>query len=183
MTVIEFVRSFAFYRQANILSEFGHSDDNFLLAPDGHEVPCPGQSHTGEAQRILEERGVRDNQGEYALSTLLKEGWIRISGATFELYGYTATKKALLATFIAKHPEIYEGVDTVEIDNIKKGYSKQFPISSIHGEDFNPMAAERAGSFLAVQDYDKVPQKPKGYVPDYMRNAPELAKQRFREGD
>ena len=86
MTVIEFVRSFAFYRQANILSEFGRSDDNFLLAPDGKEVPCPGQSHAGEAQRILEERGVRDIDG--ALFTLLKEGWIRISGATFELHGY-----------------------------------------------------------------------------------------------
>lgn len=181
MTVVEFVRTFRFYRQANILSEFGRSDDNYLLAPDGKEIPCPGQSHAGEAQRIMEERGVRDIDG--ALFTLLKEGWIRISGATFEMHGYTASKKALLASFIAKHPEIYDGVEIVEIDNTKKGYSKQYPISSIRGEDFNPMAAENAGMFMAVQNYEAVPQKPKGYVPDYMRNAPELVKQRFREGD
>lgn len=180
MTVVEFVRTFRFYRQANILSEFGHSDDNFLLAPDGKEIPCPGQSHAGVAQSILQQRGVESPD---ALGTLLKEGWIRISGATFELFGYTESKKARLAAFISKHPEIYENVEIVEIDNTKKGYSKQYPISSIRGEDFNPQAAENAGMFLAVQNYDAVPQKPKGYVPDYLRNAPELVRQRFREGD
>jgi hypothetical protein len=180
MTVVEFVRTFRFYRQANILSEFGHSDDNFLLSPDGKEIPCPGQSHEGVAQSILRERGVEDDN---ALGTLINEGWIRISGAVFELYGYTASKKARMAAFISKHPEIYDGVDVVEIDNLKKGFSKQYPMSSIMGTEFNPQASEAAGDYLALQNYDPSRKAPKGYIPDYMRNAPELVKQRFREGD
>lgn len=181
MTVIQFVQSFDFYKKASILQEFGHSEDNFLLSPDGQEIHCPGQSHTGVAQNLLAQRGVSQDP-DRALDTLLKQGWIRISGTTFELFGFTAQKKAVMGTFIRRHGDLYENAETIEIDNRKKGYSKQFPITSFvaEGED---QAAERASEFVTMQQGPAERQAPKGYVPEYIRNAPELVRQRFREGD
>lgn len=182
MLVVEFIRTFAFFKKANILEEFGRSSEaNFLLGPNGEEVPVPGMTHTGEAQKILSQQG-QNYDPDMALDMLLRQGWIRVSGEQFEVYGYTAAKKSIIANFIRKHKDFYQDSQTIELDNRKKGFSKQFPIKSILGQG-SEESAQEAGRIITERQPDKPVQKPQGYIPDYLRKAPELVKQKFREGD
>lgn len=130
---------------ANPFEEFGRSSDmNFLLGPNGQEVHVPGMSHSGEAQKILAQRGQQIDP-ELALETLIKEGWMRISGFMVE-YMPVAGWKERLKAFIQRHNDYYKNEPYLELDNRAKGFSRQAPMSSFIKEEYNPEseAAQRA---------------------------------------
>lgn len=121
---------------------------NYLIGPKGEEIHAPGISHSGEAQRIMKERG-QDMDPSMALEQLMREGWIRISGNMFELFPTTGWKERMKA-FIAKFAEFYRNEPYIELDNRSKGFSRQVPISSFLKEEYNPEseAAQRAEEMM-----------------------------------
>jgi len=131
-----------------VLEEHGLSADmNYLLDQTGREVPCPGMSHVGEAQKIMAERG-SDVDPDLALDALIKEGWMRISGTVFEFVP-TPGWKQRLAAFVRRHEDFYRHTRSIELDNRSKGYSRYVPLSSIFRDyDIESPAARRADELM-----------------------------------
>ena len=124
-------------------------DMNYLISPEGREVPAPGISHSGEAQKIVQQTEGRTMDPSLALDYLVtKKKWIRVSGEMFELFNFKFRKPQVIS-FIGNHQDYYRQVRNVEIDDRSKGNSYQLPLSSIYQlEEVGSEAVNRADEMM-----------------------------------